>query len=88
VADAHTPAGLAALELPASYPQHRNGHLVPHARCQTLGTAIHQASLRGVRARSAQAPDGAGRELAWFPATVRSKARRTERLTFDAWYWG
>jgi hypothetical protein len=43
--------------------------------------------LRGVRCRLAQAPRGAGRELAWFPATARSRATLVERRSFDAWYW-
>jgi hypothetical protein len=88
VADAHTPAGVAALELPATYPHDRTGRLVPHSRCQPLGQAIRELNLRGVRTRSAQTRDGGGRELAWFPATARSRAQLVERLDFDAWFWG
>ncbi|MBX3707803.1 MAG: hypothetical protein KF911_14320 [Pseudomonadales bacterium] len=87
VADAHTPAGLAALDLPASFPRLRDGSLVDHDRCQPIGAAIHAAGLRGVRARSAQTPDGAGRELAWFPAGARSRARRVRVLGFADWFW-
>jgi hypothetical protein len=87
VADAHTPAGVAALALPSTYPIDRSGRLVPHHRCQPLGRAVRALDLRGVRARSAQARDGAGRELAWFPATARSRARPVANLGFDAWFW-
>jgi hypothetical protein len=61
---------------------------VPHSRCQPLGQAIRELNLRGVRTRSAQTRDGGGRELAWFPATARSRAQLVERLDFDAWFWG
>lgn len=88
VADAHTRQGIAALELPATYPFQRNGRLVPHSRCQSIGAAVKAANLRGVRARSAQSREGAGRELAWFPATARSKAQPVQRLDFESWYWG
>jgi len=88
VADAHSRAGVAALGLPATYPRDAAGGLVSHERCQGLGTAVHEAGLRGVRARSAQARNGAGRELAWFPATVRSRARPQEVLAFEDWFWG
>lgn len=88
VADAHTPDGVAALDLPQSYPHERNGNLVEHEKCQQIGSAIRGANLRGVRARSAQTRDGAGRELAWFPATARSRAVRVARLRFADWFWG
>lgn len=87
VADVHTPEGVAAAGLPGTYPQHETGELVGHEVCQPVGAAAADAGLRGVRCRSAQTPLGAGRELAWFPATARSRARLVERLAFDAWYW-
>jgi len=87
VCDAHTPEGVAALELPPTYPAQANGKAVPRERCQPLGEQILGQGLRGVRARSARARDGAGRELAWFPATSRSRATLVERLPFDEWYW-
>ena len=87
VADAHSPAGVAALGLPATYPHAPNGELVDHATCQQVGTRIKTAGLRGVRCRSAQTPHGAGRELAWFPATARSRATLLERRPFPDWYW-
>lgn len=87
VADAHTPGGLAGLGLPATYPTGRGGDTVGHETCRAIGRQLKEQGLRGVRARSAQSRDGAGRELAWFPATARSRAQRTARLKFDAWYW-
>ncbi len=88
VCDAHSPAGIAALGLPRTYPYERSGRLVSHERCQAIGRQVKELNLRGVRARSAQARDGAGRELAWFPATARSRAHPETVLDFDAWYWG
>lgn len=88
VADAHSAKGVAALGLPDTYPYERNGRLVSHERCQAIGREMKEMNLRGIRARSAQARDGAGRELAWFPATARSRAHRETVLDFEAWYWG
>ncbi len=88
VCDAHSAAGVAGLGLPKSYPRDVSGRPIDHAVCQRVGQAVFDASLRGVRARSAQAPDGAGRELAWFPATSRSAAKLTGAQDFDDWFWG
>lgn len=87
VCDAHSPAGVKAAGLPSSYPRDSSGALVPRAACQRVGQRVKQAGLRGVRCRSAQSAAGAGRELAWFPATARSVARLRETLAFDEWYW-
>lgn len=87
VCDAHSPAGVKAAGLPATYPLDSNGSLVPRSRCQRVGAEAKKTGLRGIRARSARAPDGAGRELAWFPATARSRARCRKTLSFEAWYW-
>ena len=87
VCDLHTPQGLKAAGLPKTYPVEKNGRLVLHAKCQPVGEAVRNVGLKGVRVRSAQSPDGAGRELAWFPATKRSRATLQLRLTFDEWYW-
>lgn len=87
VVDAHSPAGIAALGLPPGYPFDGDGALVPHEPCQQVGVAAHERGLRGVRCRSAQTPLGAGRELAWFPATRRSRALEVERHAFADWYW-
>jgi hypothetical protein len=88
VADVHSRRGLAAVDLPATYPLDGDGRLIGHDRCQTVGLEAKRAGLRGVRSRSARAPDGAGRELAWFPATRRSRARAVELQAFEQWYWG
>lgn len=49
---------------------------------------VARLDLRGVRARSAQFRDSVGRELAWFPASVRSIARQVRGLAFTAWFGG
>ncbi len=87
VADVHTPAGVAAVGLPASYPLDPSGAPVGQERCQPIGAAAHEAGWRGVRCRSARAPYGAGRELAWFPASVRSRARIVGRHAWGDWFW-
>ena len=88
VADVHSRDGVAAVGLPASYPLDSSGNLVPHSRCQAIGQRAKDRGLRGVRCRSARAPDGAGRELAWFPSTARSRASQTEVIRFERWFWG
>lgn len=88
VCDVHTPEGVLAAGMPPSYPFERGGALVPHSRCQPVGARARSLGLRGVRARSAQSRDGAGRELAWFPASARSLARRVTTLAFPEWFWG
>ena len=88
VCDAHSPAGIQALGLPKSYPLTASGKPVGHSRCQTLGLQIKSFGLRGVLCRSAQSCRRSGRELAWFPATARSHAKRVNTLIFDDWYWG
>lgn len=88
VADVHTPAGVAAVGLPSTYPLDADGVPVPHEPCRAIGREVRDAGRRGVRCRSAQAPHGAGRELAWFPATARSRAHLVERVTFADWFWG
>lgn len=88
VADVHTPLGVARAGLHPNYPLDENGSPVTHARCQPIGAAARTAGLRGIRARSAQSRDGAGRELAWFPAGARSRARAVQRLPFERWFWG
>jgi hypothetical protein len=74
VADVHTPAGIASVELSSSYPLDAMGHSVGHSVSQPIGQKAKDVGLRGVRCRSARSPFGAGRELAWFPATARSRA--------------
>jgi RES domain len=74
-ADAVTSGGLSALGLPDSYPRGSAGEEVARSVCQRIGSAVHALGLRGVWCRSASTADGSGRELAWFPATARSRAR-------------
>ena len=88
VVDVHSPAGVAAVGLPSTYPHDASGDLVSHRRCRDIGERSKGEGFRGVRCRSAQAPRGAGREVAWFPATSRSRAHLVERISFDEWYWG
>jgi hypothetical protein len=88
VADVHTPAGVAAVGLPATFPLDADGLLIGHEVCQPIGADVHRQGLPGVRCRSARAPDGAGRELAWFPATSRSRAHPLGVAPFEAWFYG
>jgi RES domain len=87
VADAHTPEGLRTLGLPATYPSDGDGGTVGHAVCHAAAAAVHDAGLRGVRARSAQTTDGVGREVAWYPASSASRARLVDLLPYDGWFW-
>jgi hypothetical protein len=82
-ADAYTPAGLTALELPASYPLDAGGALIEHPVCQPLGQGAHDAGLDGVDARSAAA--GGNRELAWFPKGRTLAA--DPAVPFDEWWY-
>lgn len=67
--------GLRALGLPRRYPLDRHGREIGHDRCRRIGRKVRDSGLRGVWCKSACTSDGRGRELAWFPATSRSKAR-------------
>ena len=87
VCDVHTSEGVRAAGLPAAYPLDEEGEAVGHHRCQPIGRRVKEQGLRGIHARSAQSRIGAGRELAWFPASVRSVARRNGTLAFPAWFW-
>ncbi|MEX1005775.1 MAG: RES family NAD+ phosphorylase [Acidimicrobiia bacterium] len=88
VADVHTSRGVSAAGLPTTYPFDVSTDLIPHAVCQPIGADLRKAGMRGVRCRSAQTPLGAGRELAWFPATSRSRAHLVERRQYADWFWG
>ncbi len=87
VADIHTRDGVAAVGLPATYPLDGARHLVSHDGCQSIGREVKEVGGRGVRCRSARLSNGAGRELAWFPATGRSRAHLVRTRPFDDWYW-
>jgi len=87
VADVHTPRGVRAAGLPSTYPQDASGRILGHAECQPIGARAKRAGLRGLRCRSAPTPAGTGRELAWFPATSRSRASELSRQAFVDWFW-
>lgn len=74
-ADAVGDEGLQSCGLPPSYPRDAQGVGIGHSVCQLIGAKIHALGLRGVWCRSACTNDGSGREVAWFPATNRSKAK-------------
>jgi len=86
-ADAVSRAGLGALGLPPSYPMSDAGGVVERGVCQSIGAEVHEAGLRGVWCRSAASRSHAGRELAWFPASARSRARPTwtDGLPLGSW---
>ncbi len=88
VVDVHTTDGVAGVGLPDTYPVDESGEVVPHQRCQEIGSAVRRAGFRGVLCRSANQPLGAGRELAWFPAGKRSRATLLERILYEDWFWG
>jgi len=88
VADAVTDVGLDALGLPSTYPIDSKGNTIPHTVCQSIGSTVKNDGLRGVHTRSAATADGTGRELAWFPARISSKATPVgDPLPFSTW-WG
>jgi RES domain len=73
-ADAVSRDGLKSLGLPETYPLDAGGDVVERDVCRPIGSEVHEAGLRGVWCISAASPVHAGRELAWFPATTRSRA--------------
>lgn len=74
-ADAVSRAGLESMGLPPSYPLIASGEVVERVVCQSIGADLHEGGLRGVWCISAAASAPVGRELAWFPASARSRAR-------------
>jgi hypothetical protein len=85
--DAVTARGLAALDLPASYPLDGRGRVVGHRRCQAIGSTAWEAGEPGIACRSAAPgapPDG--EELALFDRGLR--LRRGRRQRFERWYRG
>jgi len=87
VCDVHSPDGVAAVGLPASYPLDDKGETVGHDVCQPIGSAVRAAELNGIRCRSARSPRGEGRELAWFPHEASDVAAVESRASFADWYW-
>jgi hypothetical protein len=86
-ADLVSATGVAAAGLPATYPADARGRILPHDATRAVGTRVHAARLRGVWCRSACTADGRGRELAWFPATARSRARPVWRKPVPLAAW-
>ena len=80
--DAITPKGVAALGLPAAYPE-GCGHDV----CRTIARDLHTAGEPGIAARSAAIADG--EELAIFDTHASlAREQRNGRRKFAAWYPG
>ncbi len=87
VADAITTPGVQSLGLPETYPLDASGQVVSQETCQPIGADVKENGVRGVHARSAATPDGAGRELAWYPARVSSRATATGNpIPFSQWW--
>jgi len=84
VADLRSPDGCEAAGLPATYPFDHDGQPVGHPPCQAVGAAVVGQRLRGVWSLSAT---GVGRELAWFPATSRSRATAVAQHAFSTWFF-
>lgn len=82
--DAFTDAGLAAIDLPSTYPQTTSGASITHQQCQPIGRSAFNAGLDGVCARSA-APGArpSNIELAWFPRGRNASA--TNAQPFGEW---
>ena len=86
--DVHSPAGVKAVGLPASYPIDDSGATVSHNDCQPIGAEANRLGLDGVRCRGAQSPSGEGRELAWFPKDDGGVPTLASRTSYSDWYWG
>jgi hypothetical protein len=87
VADTVSPKGVIALGLPAGYPYDNRGRRIGWSVCQRIGKMVFALGMRGVCSRSAATKDGSGRELAWFPATSRSRAKLAgPPVPFDRWW--
>lgn len=86
--DCVTDQGLVAVELPPTYPRHRNGRPVTHATCQPVGQQAHDDGLPGIACRSAAT--GAtpiNEELAFFDRSRRRWPRLIRRTPFERWWW-
>lgn len=79
--DIVTDRGVAAVELPATYPDG-----VSHRECQALAQELYDRGEAGVAARSAV---GDGEELAIFDSHAKlARRKRGGRQRFEAWYPG
>ena len=84
--DALTDRGLRSLDLPETYPRHRNGRRVSWSACQPIGLRAWQAGEAGIACRSAAVRHPArGEELAWFARGRRPRARAS--YAFEDWFW-
>lgn len=86
-ADAVTNGGSTGLGPPTCYPRHRNGRPIRHETCQAHWSRRQGRRAEDVHARSAATADGAGREVAWFPARSTSRATLKSRLAFRDWWY-
>lgn len=84
-ADAVSNEGLAAVDLPASYPLSRHGQPIDHRACQSIGSKVQESRLNGVWCRSAASTDGRGRELAWFPGARAAQPVIKKPIPFGQW---
>lgn len=75
-ADAISPEGLAALDLPRDFPERVDYHT-----CQEIAVKIHHEGHAGIASRSAALSDG--RELALMKLELATKQ---QRISFDQWY--
>ena len=87
VCDVFTDAGVRVAGLPDTYPLDAEGSIVEHEVCQDIGTQVKSEKKRGVHARCAKSSNRGDLELAWFPASSRSKAQEMQKLRFSMWYW-
>ena len=87
VCDVVTDMGIRAAGLPSTYPLDAKGSIVEHHICQDIGVQVKMENKRGVYARCAKSQSLEDRELAWFPASARSKAQEVEKLSFSMWYF-
>ena len=69
-----TAVELGAIGLPGDYPADGGSGRVSRSACPPIGVEVKRLGLRGLLVRSAVNSDGRGTELAWFPATTRSRA--------------
>jgi hypothetical protein len=84
--DVITRRGCESAGLPPTYPRDGRGRIVPHERCQPIGSRAWEEGEPGIACRSAApgAPPG-GEELAFFAR--RRRLRASSMLAFERWFW-
>ena len=89
VCDAHSPAGLRAAGLPATYPLDETRRAGP-ARALPAGRRAREGRAVARRPRPLRAVPGTVQAASWrgSRATGRSTARRERTLSFAAWFRG